>query len=274
MKMKIFSSYNEDNLMMQHSREEQPNPKMFRMHTHEFAELFLFISGSGVFMIEGTEYPLNSGDILLMRPAESHYIKIDENRAYERLVINFDLSVFDGIDSAGTLVRPFTDRPSGKLNCYQSNEINENVYMQFYKTVTMKTENKRLAILSGLIPLLFEIGILFEKRLQKNTSPQNETLAFQLVKYVNMNLNSEISIDELCKNFYISKAQLCRIFKKATGTTIWKYISVKRLIYARSQIQSGQKPTCVYNKCGFNDYSSFYRSYVKKFGHSPKYDLP
>lgn len=272
--MKIFSSYNQDNLMMQYSREEQPNPELFRMHTHEIAELFFFISGNGVFMIEGTEYPLNKGDILLMRPAESHYIKIDKSQAYERLVINFDLSIFNGIDSTGNLIRPFTDRLAGMCNCYHANELDDRICKLFFETVTRQTEKKRLAILSGLIPLLFEIETIFENRLNKNTPKQDETFAFQILKYVNMNIHSEINIDELCRNFYISRAQLCRIFKKATGTTVWKYISVKRLIYARTQIQSGQKPTCVYNKCGFNDYSSFYRSYVKKFGHSPKYDLP
>ncbi len=64
----------------------------------------------------------------------------------------------------------------------------------------------------------------------------------------------------------ISKPQLCRIFKKATGTNMGQYITVKRLVTARKLLHDGAKPTTVYSECGFGNYSTFYRAYVKNFG--------
>ena len=47
------------------------------------------------------------------------------------------------------------------------------------------------------------------------------------------------------------------------------YLTVKRLVYARQRIEAGEPATHAYLACGFNDYSSFYRAYVKYFGTAP-----
>ena len=39
--------------------------------------------------------------------------------------------------------------------------------------------------------------------------------------------------------------------------------------YAKNFISNGMHPTKVYFECGFKDYSSFYRAYIKKYGTSP-----
>ena len=71
---------------------------------------------------------------------------------------------------------------------------------------------------------------------------------------------------------FISKSQLNRKFRNVTGSTVWEYITAKRLILAKELLVRGEKPTSVYTKCGFNDYTSFYRAYKTKFLHSPKND--
>ena len=79
-----------------------------------------------------------------------------------------------------------------------------------------------------------------------------------------------LSLDHLSERFFISKSHLNRMFKKATGTTAWDYIVVKRLLMARSLLSEGMVPTDVYLKCGFRDYTTFFRAYKKHFGSTPK----
>jgi AraC-like DNA-binding protein len=87
---------------------------------------------------------------------------------------------------------------------------------------------------------------------------------------VNEHLYEELSLDTICKKFYISKPQLCRIFKRATGSTVWEYVTTKRLIAAQRLIRSGIPVAEAARKCGFGDYTSFYRAYRKQFGEKPK----
>lgn len=71
---------------------------------------------------------------------------------------------------------------------------------------------------------------------------------------------------------FLSKNQLNRMIQKAANTTVWRYITAKRLIYANELLYQGTPPlkTCAY--CGFFDYPTFYKAYKKYFGHAPSAD--
>ena len=47
--------------------------------------------------------------------------------------------------------------------------------------------------------------------------------------------------------------------------------AAKRIADARARIATvlGAKPTEIYTKCGFSDYSAFYRAYKNQFGYPP-----
>ena len=97
-------------------------------------------------------------------------------------------------------------------------------------------------------------------------------LVSQLIDYINKNLYEPLSLSRLSDKFFLSQSQLNRLFKKATGTSVWEYITIKRLIAARNRIRVGEHSGKVCISCGFKDYSSFYRMYKNRFGVSPKQD--
>lgn len=264
--MSIIYSLSSGDLLVNHTIDEHPQPNNFLMHTHTCAELYHFISGNGIYHIEGNEYPLQSGDILLMRPGESHYIEIKSDTPYERVVISFPIDLFKGIDPENDLLQPLFNRKSGKLNLYKSYEFDGNFHSLLINKILLPVENQQLQIISNLIPLLSEICRIFSGRSTENSE---DTPEYRLVRYINKNISSSLNLDILCKKFFMSKQQLCRVFKKSTGTTVWKYITVKRLIKAHKMISEGAKPTKVFSEVGFNDYSTFYRAYVKEFGFPP-----
>ena len=94
-----------------------------------------------------------------------------------------------------------------------------------------------------------------------------------IIHYINDHLTQPLNIHTLCKKFFISKQHLYRKFENATGSTVWRYIVTKRLLLARELIVNGVAANEACVKSGFNDYSTFYKSYRAQFGHSPKDDL-
>lgn len=68
----------------------------------------------------------------------------------------------------------------------------------------------------------------------------------------------------------MSKYYLMHKFKNETGYTLHNYIIQKRLFMAQELIKSGEPVTKVSSICGFNDYSSFLRSFKKLFHKSPR----
>lgn len=253
-------------LSIRHDRQEPHEFTRFSMHTHATAELFYFVSGKAVYHIEGSSYTLQPGDILLMRPSEAHYVEQDPTVPYERICLNFETTLLSSLDPENTLLRPYYDREAGKRNLYRTADLG-NPLCRTYLDDILRAKD-RLDAVANLILLLRRVGVMFEKDNASGSQP--DTLEYRIVRYINQNLGSELSIQELCNRFYISRAQLCRRFKKITGTSVGKYVTAKRLIAAQDLLRQGKKPTEVFSACGYQDYSTFYRAYLQYFGYSPK----
>ena len=51
--------------------------------------------------------------------------------------------------------------------------------------------------------------------------------------------------------------------------TIKAYLNLRRVTHAKNLMMQGEKATTIFDKCGFFDYSTFYRAFVKYVGMSP-----
>lgn len=264
--MAKYFSYSDSDIGMSYSRDDKPVPSDFRMHTHESYELYYFAGGSGIYRVEGTPYPLECGDILIMRPAEAHYIDITDNRPYTRLSVNFKPNLFSNIDPNGRLLAPFNNRKIGTFNRYRTENFKSDASSAFIKNIMTDSTDRRVQTITNLLPLLNEISLAFVSLTETEI---NKSLDSRIIGYINRHLSEDITLDDICDRFYISKTHLCRIFKKATASTVGEYITVKRLVNARQLILSGTPPTKAYLQCGFRDYSVFYRAYKKNYGISP-----
>lgn len=256
--MAEYFSYSDEDISMNYRRDEHPLPSGFRMHTHESYELYYFAGGSGVYRVEGTPYPLERGDILIMRPAEAHYIDITENRPYTRLSVNFKPELLSGIDPNGRLLEPFNNRKIGTFNRFRAENFKSNAYSVFIKNIITDSTDRRVQTITNLLPLLNEISAAFETMSEIQI---DQTLDSRIINYINRHISDDLSLDIICERYYISKSHLCHIFKKATAMTVGEYITAKRLVMAKQLILSGISPTRAYSECGFRDYSVFYRAF-------------
>ncbi len=263
--MNIQNSYCDNLINVNYTRSERPDKNSFALHTHEMCELYCFLGGKGQFKIEGNSYPLTVGDVLIMRRGEAHYIDINPDFPYTRISVHFDEGLFDSFDSRRALLTPFAARERGRLNLYSADELDGNCCRSFTESMSADKLD-RLSVVSRLIPVLADICRAFDG---KSNPIEEETAIQKVIKYINNNLSEHISLDEICREFYISKPQLCRLFKANTGSTVWEYITAKRLILAESYIRAGHSPTKIFADCGFGDYSTFFRAYKKRYNRSP-----
>ena len=264
--MEEYFSYSDSDISMHYGRSENPVSSDFVMHTHEFYELYYFAGGRGIYRVEGTPYPLEKGDILIMRPAEAHYVDLVDNRPYTRLVINFTSGFLETIDPDRRLLAPFDNRKIGTFNRYRAENFPSDAYSVFIKNIMTDSPDRRIQTITNLLALLNEIAVAFGSVTEAG---MNDSLDSRIIDYINRHISEDITLDDICRTFYISKPYLCRIFKKATASTVGEYITVKRLIKARQLIALGTAPTKAYLQCGFRDYSVFYRAFKKKYNVSP-----
>ena len=208
-----------------------------------------------------------------MRPSESHRVKILGSTKYERYAINFSLPFVKNIDSLGRLLRAFNDRPLGRGNLYYPTETaGKNISNMFSEVFAVSDDyEKSLRITALLFLLLDMINKEFLNRTDF-TYPPPKSIAEKIVSYINTHLFDTLTVSALSKRFFLSTSQFGRIFRQATGTSPWEYITIKRLTAAREKIRGGMTAQNAGVCCGFKDYSSFFRAYVKYFGNSPRED--
>lgn len=241
------------------------------VHAHDICELFLLTRGEGYYVTEGSIYPFEPGTLILMRPGEMHHPVCFGNEPYERMSLHFSPGIVKKIDPEMRLLRMFFNRPLGKNNVYNKNILSAtNVYALFEKMEQLASDTyvQRVQILSYLYPVLLELGDIFDNRIMPDAETSG-SLVHEIVEYINRNLAKELSVDQICQRFYLSRTQLYRSFKKATGTNVGQYINLKRIVRAHSYIEEGVSPNEAASLCGFRDYSAFYRAYIKKYGESP-----
>lgn len=90
------------------------------------------------------------------------------------------------------------------------------------------------------------------------------------VSFIDLNLHSKITLDELSEISGLSKDYLSQLFKKTTGLTITEYIMKKRLSSSKQLLDRDVSISDTAYALGFCSQSYFISCFKKKYGITPK----
>ena len=248
-----------------HTVDLKPEPDDFSRHCHNMFEIIYIKRGNGVFYVEGTQYNIYPGCLLVFRPREFHFIKVSPNTPYERLVVHFDESTV--YENPEFLLDIFNSRELGVNNIYPDLK---NIIPSTFERISSCSELNapERAIMAKLI--LNELLVILHNEFAGNSDVDSpEKLITRIVNHINENISSQLRLEELAERFYISKYHLGHMFKKHTGLPVMEYIIRKRVVMAQQLISEGSQASTAAIMCGFNDYSAFYRAYTKYIGTKP-----
>ncbi len=241
----------------------------YHLHCHDNYEIYMFIKGDSKYVVEEKIYHLNPDDIIIIRKNEMHRVWHNSNTKYSRLTITVSPDFFKE-NSCEEYEKAFFNTETENGNKIVSETVHEvglyDTIMRFRDFTKDFTEIDTPIAKSLLIEILYYINIIhnYEKP-DEAQKPINK-----IINYINSHYTDDLTLDFLCERFFISKYYLCRTFKKRTGLTIQTYIKEKRLAHFNELKKNGKRTTEAAFLSGFNDYSTFYRTYVKKHGHSPE----
>ncbi len=267
----MLNEYSFGEVYIRHAIDDDPDERDFTMHIHDRCEIYFFVSGDVEYLVEGSKYPLKENSLMIMRPAEAHAPKIAGRSKYERYAINFPISFASPIDPDGWLTKAFSERQLGKSNMFSSSEMDMVLVKKLFSEMCSDNDDyrKRLTINTHLITLLDMLSRAWGEK--EKTKHKQQSNAQRIVMHVNEHLTEDISVPLLAEHFYLSTSQFNRVFRQATGAAPWEYITKKRLTIAKELLRNGISAQEAAERCGFKDYSVFYRAHVKNFGHAPKH---
>lgn len=248
----------------------------YEFHYHDFNKIVIFLSGDVTYLIEGKPYKLQPWDILLVSCNEVHRPIINPEVLYDRVVIWTNESFLDKhSNDEFDLCGCFREAEKLKRNLIrlEPSKISKTQLVLSWLEDACKREKPGGHVLKNalFIQLLVQINDLFEEdgeRMQED--PDRDTTVQSVISYINENIKSDLSIDSIADNLFVSKYYLMHKFKEQTGYTIYNYILQKRILLAGSLVKSGMPIMQASYECGFNDYSCFVRAFKKMYCVSPK----
>lgn len=275
LKMEKQSGYLNQNFRLFHLKDKKNQE--FEFHYHEFNKIIIFLSGNVTYFVEGKTYFLKPWDILLINHHDVHKPVIDSETTYERIVIWLQ---HDTITAQ-------KDRPCDLSECFTTaNEKSFNL-IRLSVALQMKIQTLIQALEDALnnrefgheimsqtyfLQLMVYLNRVFspEEYQHDRSASQYDKQIADILKYINLHLNQDLSNETLASKFYLSKYYLMHKFKQETGYTLHSYIQQKRLICAADFIRGGMPVLKASSQCGYLDYSTFLRAFRKMYGISPK----
>ena len=97
----------------------------------------------------------------------------------------------------------------------------------------------------------------------------NRTVIQRSLDYIEENLQTEITADELADLAGFSLFHYYRLFQQATGLPVMQYILRRRLLHGIYAMGQGSSKTDAAFAYGFDTYAGFYRAFCREFGITP-----
>ena len=263
MDIKVHSRYEDGDFIYNHITKKNQSKDEYVPHFHDIYELIFVKSGEVSYIVDGRKYALNKNSLVITRPGDVHCIVVENGESdYERYNILFDEKI---------LSHPILERMPKSTHVMDFNA--SGTVTSIFSKMEYYCKNLSGSDLKHILKSLTEeviLNILIEL---SPTSAQNYTeldsTMQRAVRYIDENLLAISGIEDICNNIYVTKSHLHHLFTKYLKITPKRYIMAKRLAIARREIYMGAKVTEVFARCGFSDYSAFFRAYKNHFGVAP-----
>lgn len=236
-------------------------------HSHKHHEIYFLIDGERLIYTENDYYNLNHKAIIFFPPNTLHKT---EGKTFVRININVDEEYLDSFQKeilhtyAQQIIQIENDESAELLRILEE-------FKQIQESETPSN------LKDYFIKICFSYLILAISKLKhfpkKATSLPNKNvsiLAKKTIRYLIDNYSEKITLDDLAAQFFVSKAALCKAFKKATNKTIAAYLLTLRISKAKELLLTTNKNINeIAELCGFSSQNYFSLIFKQKEKMSP-----
>ena len=244
------------------------------LHSHDYYELLHCRSTVGVeYLIGSNRYRLQKGDIVLVPPGVSHRPILPEHLTapYERDVL------WISKDFMENLLRMFPDDTINQRNHIipiRTAGTRWEFMGELFRRGVLEEEEKRpgwdAAVMGNTLTIFANLRRIYIERSAGTMKVEKPELTDRITAHIEKYYATHITIDDLARQFYVSNSTISHLFKQKMGVSVYRYITQRRLIAAKTLIGQKLPMEEIAQQVGFLDYSTFYRAFKQEYGISPR----
>jgi len=241
-------------------------------HDHDYYELFYIARGGITHRINGTDLPLSAGDLVFIRPFDTHTFLDGEgcrllNLAFSTQVLE-ELLRYLGQDESGNAALSGPMPPQAVVPPVERDMLERRLYaltaIAPAQTKSLRL-NSRLLVADVLTRYILDDDDQTVERNSKPSSPFERLLA-EMAEPEQFTQG----IERLKRLSPYSYEHLCRLFRSTLGVTPTDWINERKLIYAANLLVHTDYPVVeIAAQAGFEHLGYFYRLFKKRFGTPP-----
>lgn len=254
------------------------------IHTHDFHELNIVISGNGKHFMHESTYYISCGDIFIMPPGINHGYEFDSAQySIFHLLLhdNFFKKYKDYLETLKGYeilfnIDPTIRKKNLNINSFLHIDIKENYNLIRIFDELASLENIHLSNteFEKECLTLYTIAKICEILENENSGYNNENRylydLLKSVEYIHMQYDNHIELKDLYEVSCMSRSSYLRYFKQVFNCTPNDYIQDYRLRQAKSMLKHTTKSLAtIANDCGFCDSAHFSRLFKKKYAIAP-----
>lgn len=245
------------------------------LHWHQEIEICYIKNGSGKYLINGTVYTFEKGDIFIISNDDIH-LCYDENELIMQVIMfspdiiheNTD-PAFDFERSSAFLSRSrkidFRNRYNGKLSFLLSQMEEEYHDRQIGSELMIKSLLMQFMVIS-----VRALPESLDERAGFSVSAEAISTIRRVIDHIDKNFSEKTDLAAIAGKYGISVPYLCSCFKKLTGGSLIDFLIRRRISESKRLLASTNKSVIeISHECGFQSLSNFNHLFKKSVGCSP-----
>lgn len=257
-------------------------------HGHDFIELVYVVRGKGVHRFDDSEYEIQTGDVFIINPGETHSYKVADGEQIEIINCLFmpsfisdslqrELGISESMDYF--YVHPFLNneiRFNHHLNLSgQDAAAVLSILESMMRENTYRSSGFSIIVKLQLVELLMLLSRYYTILQNHSTaaSPRRigrEITARRIYGYLERNFDKKITLQSLSELFNVSVRQLNRYMGQEFGKSVIDVMHEIRICHAKHLLlESDEKVISIATMVGYEDPSFFSRLFFRHVGCSP-----
>lgn len=241
-------------------------------HYHSFYHCTFLISGDLAYFQWGQMLRMKPGDVLFTPTYCNHSLyTFTESTSY--FCLSFSEKIMEElVGYFPKLKRDFTNLPPIiHIESYEASQLTHLLYCLLDEQNTTAANVFHPGGMLVISALMLMIRSVYITQLLdcKQPAENNYAEVIKCIRYIEDNLNSNIEIEDLLKVAALSQSCLYKAFKHQTGVPIKRFIAERRIQLSLRMLRDGKSVTEAASVTGFQDFSTFYRNFIKYMGVSP-----
>lgn len=249
-------------------------------HWHSYFEITYVRKGKGRYFVNGQEYTMDEGDIIIFNNVEPHgWTLLEEDMHLLVMIFSPEfiaekMSYFDH-----EYLKPFVERGSNFKNRIGADETVSHEIRKGIREIFLEWKERKvgyhLMIKSNVLRILTILIRTYQDESKSDEMLKEKKNAMkrleQAMAYIDSHYCEKITLDEVASAAYMSSNYFSTYFRKVTDISFSEYVTRLRIFHARELLKETERSvTEIAMECGFNNLSNFYRLYKKYVGKPPR----